>query len=163
LWVGILWAGREKGGIENISPDLFQNAPYILCPPRTGKIPDILINIIRAIGSRIILLSPEFHDRYIASISHLPQLLAVGLLSDTAEMDHETKKVILEIAGMGFQDMTRIGESPFGIWKDILAENRENTLDSLNSLIRKLVLYRSFLQKGEIDLFKGEFEKARGI
>jgi prephenate dehydrogenase len=156
-------AGKEIGGIQNSTPDLFIGAPYILCPPYTGKIPDILITILKAIQSKIVILSPELHDKCVATTSHLPQLMAVALLACIAESDPNDREIISKIRGSGFHDITRIGESPFAMWQEILGENKENALISLNNLLNKLEKYREYLRKGEIDHFEEEFRNAREL
>jgi prephenate dehydrogenase len=156
-------AGKEKGGIQHSTADIFIGAPYILCPPSTGKIPDILITILQAIQSKIVILSPELHDRCVATTSHLPQLMAVALLTSIAESDPEDREIINKIRGSGFHDITRIGESPFEMWQEILGENKENALISLNNLLNKLEKYREYLRKGEIVHFEEEFRIAREL
>ena len=59
------------------------------------------------------------HDRTVAAVSHLPQLLAVGLVNHAAAAGNDA----LRLAAGGFRDMTRIASSPFGVWKDIVATN----------------------------------------
>jgi prephenate dehydrogenase len=74
-------AGREKGGWENADPGLFENTTYALTPSPDFP-PDLLEalkNLLLACGARVILLDPEEHDRAVADISHLPQLLAIAL------------------------------------------------------------------------------------
>jgi prephenate dehydrogenase len=128
--------GHEKGGWENADARLFANAPYVLTPSSDFPTPvfNSLSRLLQTLGARVIKLDAETHDRVVADISHLPQLLAVALMNFIA---HESRQPELsfQLAAGGFRDMTRLAASPFGIWKDILASNQANVRRSLQEFI----------------------------
>ncbi|MGH7600315.1 MAG: prephenate dehydrogenase, partial [bacterium] len=132
-------AGSEKGGWENADAHLFENAAYVLTPASNPPAYSLesLANLLQALGARIIILDPEEHDRLVAEVSHLPQLLAIALTNFIARDGIEFESH-LQLAAGGFRDMTRIAASRFSIWQDILNSNRANVRQSLQEFIAVL-------------------------
>jgi prephenate dehydrogenase len=81
----------------------------------------------RLIGMRTTRLDPLEHDRRLADVSHLPHAVAAAIVAmqDPASF---------ELSGKGFADATRIAAGDGGLWRDILLDNRENVLASLDRL-----------------------------
>ncbi len=136
--------GKEKGGYENSDPLLFENAVYILSDSskelsQTQK----LVDVIRLLGSRITFLNPFLHDKVVAKVSHLPQLLSIGLVNSSAKGIENVNP--LDFAAGGFRDMTRIASSDFNIWKEVLKLNKQEILSALNSLQNEIDDIRRFL------------------
>lgn len=129
-------AGSEKGGWENAAARLFENAAYVLTPASNPPAHSLeaLANLLQALGARVIILNPEEHDRLVAEVSHLPQLLAIALTNFIARDGIEPESR-LQLAAGGFRDMTRLAASPFSIWRDILKSNRANVRQSLHEFI----------------------------
>jgi prephenate dehydrogenase len=132
-------AGSEKGGWENANAHLFENAAYVLTPASNPPAHSLesLANLLQAFGARVIILDPEEHDRLVAEVSHLPQLLAVALTNFITRHGEE-HEIRLQLAAGGFRDMTRLAASPFSIWQDILNSNRANVNHSLQEFIAAL-------------------------
>ncbi len=106
-------AGLEQSGPDAASADLFKDAPYFLCPLKTtpeGAM-ERMKRLVTAIGANPIVITPEEHDRLVARISHLPQVISTLLAHHTAAEK--------EIAGPGLRSMTRLAGSPFHVWRDI--------------------------------------------
>jgi prephenate dehydrogenase len=129
-------AGREKGGWQNAEARLFENAAYVLTPASNFPAPllDSFTRLLQALGARVVMLEAATHDRVVADISHLPQLLAVALMNFITREGAQTE-LALQLTAGGFRDMTRLAASPFEIWKDILAGNRVNVRRSLQEFI----------------------------
>src|SRR5262249_5286212 len=100
-------AGLEHSGPDAAYADLFQNAPYLLCPLTTTPASALerMKEIVTAIGATPHVLSPDAHDQLVAQISHLPQILSTLLADHTSE--HK------DLAGPGLRSMTRLAASPF--------------------------------------------------
>jgi prephenate dehydrogenase len=106
-------AGLEQSGPEAASADLFREAPFFICPVQStpmGALEEIQ-GMARAIHAIPHVISPDEHDRLVAKISHLPQIISTLLADQTAA--HR------ELAGPGLRSMTRLAGSPFHIWRDI--------------------------------------------
>ncbi len=153
-------AGKEQRGVELADADLFRDATYVLTPPK-ARLPDEPVvrefaGWITKIGAKPVVLSAEAHDRVVAWTSHLPQLLSTALASAMA--DELPGDEHLEIAGPGLHDMTRLAESPYEIWKDILATNTSNVEQALTAYLEKLERFREGLHKEGLE---EEFRSAR--
>jgi prephenate dehydrogenase len=134
-------AGSEKRGVEFARDDLFQGAVCITTPlPTTNaKALDAIEDLWRAVGMRIIRMTPAEHDRRVALVSHLPHAVAAALV---ALQDEES----LALAGKGFADATRIAGGDGVLWRDIFVDNADELraavgklrgqLDHLESLLR---------------------------
>lgn len=154
-------AGREKGGWENTRADLFENAAYVLTPESNfpTRLSQALTQLLQTLGARVIKLTPEVHDRFVAEISHLPQLLAVALMNFIAR-DNASPELALQLVAGGFRDMTRLAASPFGIWQDIFASNRTNVRQSLQELIGAL---QNLAQAFDSDALESHFKQANQL
>jgi prephenate dehydrogenase len=132
-------AGSEKSGVSASDPFLFENAIYVLThsPDTCRDKLDKLIRALSAVGAQVVILEPDLHDRIAATISHLPQMLAVclvNMLNGVADSQPEYVK----LAAGGFRDMTRIASSPFSIWRDICATNQDLVREKLEEYISQL-------------------------
>lgn len=132
-------AGKERRGPDGASADLFAGRTWIL----TAQEPR-LEALIRDIGAKPLLLSPEEHDRLVARASHVPQLLSTALASYLEGSGAE------KVAGPGLKDMTRLALSSFELWDDILATNEANIDAVLAGFIQHLEVLR---QKGFTEAF----------
>jgi prephenate dehydrogenase len=130
-------AGSEGSGFGAGRADLFSGKAWVLSP--LGRDPEPTRRVaamVRALGARPVILSAEEHDRAVAFLSHLPQLVAWALLR-TARGDPGARRA-LHLSGPGFKDMTRLASSPRGLWKDILDGNREEVDRALAAFRRAL-------------------------
>jgi prephenate dehydrogenase len=123
--------GKEKGGIDNSDPLLFENSVYII----TEK-DEIILNILNRIGARGTVLDPFLHDKVVSVVSHLPQLLSINLVNFAAEFKGDVNYI--DFAAGGFRDMTRIASSDYNIWKSIISNNKENIAQGIDLFIEKL-------------------------
>ncbi len=129
--------GGEKSGLDAADPLLYENAVYILTGVEGEKrsIAEAkLFPILETLKARLLLLDAEVHDQIMARISHLPQLLAIGLV-EMIGAKNAPEEPYFELAAGGFRDLTRIASSNFAIWKDILQRNKQNVKEALRELI----------------------------
>jgi prephenate dehydrogenase len=133
-------AGSEQSGYAGARADLFAGATVILTPTELtdpGALKQ-LSEFWEALGSRVVMLDPDVHDRLVAAVSHLPHLVAFALMEAVARLDAGA----LNLAGRGFADATRIAASDPRIWQDIFLTNRE-------ALAEPLTAFRSALEELE--------------
>ncbi len=124
--------GKEKGGYLNSDELLFENAIYILSDQaKDCDIKTDFINLLKRLNTRIKFMNPYLHDKAIARISHLPQLLAVSLINTSLSGNSES---FLELAAGGFRDLTRIASSDFSIWKSVFKFNKNEIITSIEIL-----------------------------
>ena len=115
-------AGSQLSGVANAERDLFRGARYFLAP--TGETdPNAYREVARFVredlGAVPTAVDPEKHDLLMATLSHLPHLMAVALLKVASDISPEA----LSFAGPSFRDLTRVGASNPSLWSDIMAEN----------------------------------------
>ena len=145
-------AGREVAGLENSLPGLFENAAYVFCPKPGSFSGNLrrLESFAEILGARPFVMTPEEHDRAIARVSHLPQLLSTAL-ANVAGSERT------DISGSGLRDMLRLAGSPYSIWEGIFQSNRDNIDLALVEFIRHLEQVRRLLVQ---DGLREEFEAA---
>jgi len=132
--------GAEKSGLSASNPVLYENAVYLLTNIEQhdrSLIDSKLIHILDLLKARVMLLDAGIHDKIMAAISHVPQLMAISLVNLIGELSKD-ENPYFELAAGGFRDMTRIGSSSFNVWKEIIASNRENIEEVLQQLIKIL-------------------------
>jgi prephenate dehydrogenase len=134
-------AGKETRGVEEADANLFRGRPYVL----TSREPE-LEGWIERIGARLVILAPAEHDRLVALVSHVPQLISTALAE---AIGAETRAA--EIAGPAAADLTRLALSPYEIWRDIFATNAGPIDAALGAFIARLEELRAQLRSAEME------------
>jgi prephenate dehydrogenase len=157
-------AGKEVGGAANADAGLFADAVWIFTDPadaaRRSERAQALAEEWRAwiakFGCRVLDMDPTRHDVLCAWISHLPQMLSTAL-SSLLEEQFAANADLLPIGGRALREMTRLGASPFSMWRDIAQTNTEAIAHSLLALEQRLAHLRENLKTPEL---RAEFEQA---
>jgi prephenate dehydrogenase/GNAT superfamily N-acetyltransferase len=132
-------AGSAHSGFAHASAGLFASRPWILTPDtahgpspaRVGRALASLTQLVCAVGARPVVMSATEHDRLVAYISHLPQLLSSSLMSTVGRaVQHDG----LQFSGPGLLDMTRLAASAPALWQDIFAANADFVEEALTAL-----------------------------
>lgn len=156
-------AGSERRGVEHADALLFENATYVLCPADGMALQDeqpAFVQLIRSTGARLLMLDADRHDAIAATVSHLPQFLAVALMNYAADRN-ASDDAFLQLAAGGFRDMTRIASSPFDVWRDIFTANGGPVLDALAGFIALLQRLRTRMANDDFPALEEAFETAR--
>lgn len=129
-------AGSEKTGIDYAKKDLFVNATYFLTPTEyTSEITVSTIkDLVETLGANPVFITPEEHDKLVAYISHLPQILSTCL--SVIAKDEVNGNIVY--SGRGYKDMTRLAHSSFSVWRDILYTNKSNIVEAIGRYIQLL-------------------------
>jgi len=106
------------------------------------------------LGCSIRVMSPAEHDRVFANISHLPHVMAAGLVNASEEDE-------MMFAGKGFLDSTRIASGAASIWTDVLLANRENIVVAMDRAIAELSKLRTAIRGGQRQQIEHLLEAAR--
>jgi prephenate dehydrogenase len=117
-------AGKERSGVEQADSELFAGRQWVLCAGADGQPKSLeqLREIVSAVGAQPVEMTAEAHDALVARTSHLPQLLSTAL---AATLDHRLDSARPMLAGPGLLDATRLAQSPFHVWRDILETNSD--------------------------------------
>jgi prephenate dehydrogenase len=133
-------AGSEQRGFEHADPNLFVRRVTVVTPLEDTPPDDLacLKDFWTSLGSTVVELSPEVHDRAVAQISHVPHVAAAAL---TATLSNDNRQV----AATGFRDTTRIAAGDPAIWCPILLENADEIIRSLDAFGQSLAAFRQAL------------------
>jgi prephenate dehydrogenase len=145
-------AGAETAGVENARADLFEGARWYLTPTdrSSGLLYDRLQRLVSGLGARPQAIDPEAHDRLLATISHLPHVVANALAAEAAaELSRDSER--LPEVGPSFRDSTRVAGSNPAIWADIFASNRAAVADSVEAVARRLGEAAELIRGGDRD------------
>jgi prephenate dehydrogenase len=129
-------AGSEGSGFSASSATLFLGHSWVLTPPGEPAALRRVRALVRAAGARPVFMDADEHDRALAFLSHVPQVVSWALL-EAARGDAVARRS-LSLAGPGFRDMTRLAKSPRPLWREILGENRVEVARALRALQRAL-------------------------
>jgi prephenate dehydrogenase len=155
-------AGRESGGASLADAKLFAGATWLFTPLHDNPTPleAEWRAIITGFGAHVRDLTPERHDELCAWVSHLPQMLATALsalLQDTFTTDPEGLAALQAIGGRALRESTRLGASPYSMWRDVAMTNTEPIAHTLLALEQRLAHLRENLRTPEL---RDEFAKA---
>jgi prephenate dehydrogenase len=156
-------AGKERGGAALGEAGLFRGAVWLFTDDpewkrsaRGAELVSEWRGLVAAIGSRVIDVDAERHDELVAWVSHLPQFTATALSSlledqvgDAPELKH--------VGGRALREMTRLGASPFSMWRDIAHTNTAAIEAALHALEQRLAYIRENLRTPAL---REEFERA---
>lgn len=131
--------GSERTGYESSNSQILENAYYAITPAKKASEENIkkLANLAASIGALPIRLDYKEHDYVVAAISHLPHLIAAGLVNLVRDSDSE-QGTMKQIAAGGFKDITRIASSSPIMWEQICLTNGENIALILRDYIHSL-------------------------
>lgn len=154
-------AGGEKTGMSAAKADLFDNAVCVITPTAQSNAQAIQVveNFWKAIGSRVVKLSPETHDELVSRSSHLPHVIAAELANYVLSPTHAKEQALL--CANGFRDTTRIASGSPEMWRDIAAANQKNLSRVLGVFIEGLQEFRHALDSGDTKSIEEFFEKAK--
>jgi prephenate dehydrogenase len=138
-------AGAEKSGAAAASADLFKNRRVVLTPLEENSAKDIsaVESAWKSCGASVSRMSAEEHDAVLATVSHLPHLLAYALVHEVAGRDNSAQ--LFSFAAGGFRDFTRIASSHPEMWRDICAANRDRLLREIEKFSVKLEQVKKLL------------------
>jgi len=150
-------AGKESGGAALAEPTLFRDAIWLFTPLDAQSEPSSIEQEWRALvagfGARTLDLDPQRHDELCAWVSHLPQMLSTALsalLEDTFGADPKSRDEIAAIGGRALRETTRLGASPYSMWRDVALSNTEPIAQTLLALEQRLQHLRENLRTHEL-------------
>jgi len=156
-------AGKERGGAELGDAELFRGAVWLFtddpAAERTAVGAELVggwRELVAGMGAKTLDLDPVRHDKLVAWVSHLPQFVATAL---SALLEDEVGEApeLKDVGGRGLREMTRLGASPFSMWRDIAHTNTEAVEAALYALEQRLAYVRENLRTPEL---RDEFERA---
>jgi len=154
-------AGTERNGVEASFATLYRNRRVILTPlPETR--PEALDRVRamwEACGAEVTEMPVEHHDEVLAATSHLPHMLAFGLVDALARMKENDE--IFRYAAGGFRDFTRIASSNPVMWRDICVANAPALSKMLVAFSEEMADLAETIAAGDGDHLLEIFERAK--
>jgi prephenate dehydrogenase len=132
-------AGAETSGVEHARADLFQGATWYLTPSAatSGLLYERLYRSLRSVGARPVAIDAETHDTILATVSHLPHVLANVLVGQAAHA-LAAQDERLPATGPSFRDATRVAGASSAVWTDIYLSNRDALARQIDETIVRL-------------------------
>jgi prephenate dehydrogenase len=154
-------AGAEKMGVAAARADLFAGAVCVVTPTANSSPAAVrkVERLWKAMGCRLLRLTPEAHDKLVSRSSHLPHVVAAQLANLILSPQHPEEQRML--CANGFRDTTRIASSSPEMWRDITLANRKNLLGALEGFIAALQEFRRDLKNKDAKAVSKFFEQAR--
>src|SRR5512133_891282 len=143
-------AGAETSGVENARADLFEGARWYLTPTSHsgGILYDRLQRALAELGARPQAIDAEAHDRMMATVSHLPHVIANVLVNQAAtELADDSER--MPDAGPSLRDTTRVAGANPEIWSDIFASNRQALAAAIDATVRRLEQASALIREGD--------------
>jgi prephenate dehydrogenase len=147
-------AGKESGGAALADAELFRGATWLFTPiADAGELEVGWRAWVERMGAVVRDFEPGPHDEVCAWVSHLPQMLSTALaalLEDTFAGDAEKLAAVQAIGGRALRETTRLGASPYSMWRDVALTNTEPIAASLHALEQRLAHLRENLRTPEL-------------
>ncbi len=143
-------AGKESGGAAMADATLFHGATWLFTPlhPATAEEQEWRAWV-EHFGAQALDLKPAEHDRICAWVSHMPQMVSTAM-SAVLEDEFGDSPELRAIGGRALREMTRLGSSPYSMWRDVSHTNEQKIAETLLSLEQKLQHIRENLRTAEL-------------
>jgi prephenate dehydrogenase len=144
-------AGKESGGALLAEAGLFDGAMWLFTPvrPETTSMEKEWRGWVGCFGSRMLDMDAAKHDELCAWVSHLPQMLSTALSALLEERFGDAPE-IAAIGGRALRETTRLGASPYSMWRDVALTNTGPVADTLLALEQRLQHVRENLRTPEL-------------
>jgi prephenate dehydrogenase len=154
-------AGTENNGVAASFAELYKNRRVILTPLEENSAPAVarVRAMWEACGAEVTEMSVKHHDEVLAATSHLPHMLAFGLVDTLARLKENDE--IFRYAAGGFRDFTRIASSNPVMWRDICIANREALGPMLAAFAEEMVELATRIESADGDELLAIFERAK--
>ena len=151
-------AGKEQKGYRESNEELLRDRRVILCDDK-GLLESnkgiFLVRLLESAGCTTLTMTPEEHDRVIARVSHLPQLLSTLLMGYCGES--------ISKSGPGFATLTRLAGSSWDIWRDIIATNSDNIAEELEHFSEELARLSREVTQRHLQQLESRFSVANRL
>ncbi len=155
-------AGTENSGFEHSFSTLFEERTCILTPVESTNQQAIrqVQELWSRVGSIVVCLNCDEHDEILAAVSHLPHMVAYGMVNCLLTIEGFEENIFSFSAG-GFKDFTRIAGSDPAMWRDIALMNREKLLSMIERFQSYLEELKEAIEQKDSEKLFAEFQKSR--
>jgi len=142
-------AGSEVSGPQYGSKNLFLNKWCIILNDKDKFNQKKLTRFWVKIGSKIITMEPNQHDKIFSMTSHLPHLIAYNLIKTALDFQKKYGKNIIQFSAGGLRDFSRTAASNEIMWRDIFFNNKKNMVQVIDLFIRNLKEFKTNIIKSQ--------------
>ena len=141
-------AGSEVSGPEYGSKNLFLNKWCVIIKEKrkNSKKINLLKKFWKKLGSKVILMDSNNHDKIFSITSHLPHLIAYNLIKTAQDSQKIQRKNLIQYSAGGLRDFSRIAASNSIMWRDIFFSN-DNIIKAINLFAENLNSFKKIIQK----------------
>jgi prephenate dehydrogenase len=143
-------AGKESGGAALAEEKMFQDCTWLFTPVAGfGPLENEWRELVKLFGVQLRNMDAQRHDEVCAWVSHLPQMMSTALaalLQDTFAGDPEGLAAVQAIGGRALRETTRLGASPYSMWRDVAMTNTEEIAHTISALEQRLAHVRENLR-----------------
>ena len=120
--------GSEVSRPEHGKEDIFENKWFVLIKEKNTKKKhlNLLSSFWKKMGSKIVIMSAEKHDKIFSMTSHLPHLIAYNLVKSAQDFEKIQNYDLIKYSAGGLRDFSRIAASNEIMWRDIFFNNKKN-------------------------------------
>ena len=157
-------SGSEASGPKYGSKNLFKNKWCILIKNKKKKLMEKkLARFWKKLGSKILFMNEEEHDKIFAVTSHLPHLIAYNLIKTSQDFQKTNKKNIIKYSAGGLRDFSRIAASNEIMWRDIFFNNSKNMSKIIDLFIKNLKNFKIDINKKRNSLLLNKLKKSKRV
>lgn len=153
-------AGATSAGFSAADPDMFRGRAFLLVP--TARSDDramaVAGAIVRDVGATVTVCSADVHDRAMARLVAGPLATAAALAVVGAQAEP-----LLNAAGPGFRDSTRLADTPADLAVELLFGNSADAAGAIGSIIEALTQLRDSLERGDREYVRSFLAAARSV
>ena len=157
-------SGSEASGPKYGSKNLFKNKWCILIKSKKNKLlENKLSRFWKKLGSRVLFMQEQDHDKIFAVTSHLPHLVAYNLIKTAQDFQKTHKKNIIKYSAGGLRDFSRIAASNEIMWRDVFFNNSKNISKIIDLFIRNLKNFKMDINKKRNSLLLDKLKKSKKV
>ena len=132
--------GSEVSGPEHGKQNLFENKWCVLIKDKKTNLKHLkFLNYFwKKMGSKIVIMNSEKHDKIFSITSHLPHLVAYNLVKTAQDFEIKQRQGLIKYSAGGLRDFSRIAASNEIMWRDIFFNNKNNITKAINLFIKNL-------------------------
>ena len=137
-------AGSEVSGPQHGKQDIFENKWCVLIKEKNTleKNLKMLTGFWKKMGSKVVIMTPEKHDKIFSITSHLPHLIAYNLVKSAQDFEKIQKYDLIKYSAGGLRDFSRIAASNEVMWRDIFFNNKQNISKAIDLFIKNLNAFK---------------------
>ncbi len=157
-------AGSEASGPKYGSKNLFKNKWCILIKNKKNKLLEKkLSKFWNKLGSKVLFMHEQEHDKIFAVTSHLPHLIAYNLIKTSQDFQKKNNKNIIKYSAGGLRDFSRIAASNEIMWRDVFFNNSKNISQVIDLFIKNLKNFKIDIDKKRNSLLLDKLKKSKKV